>query len=205
MPAIWVLGYLILWAVVVLNLLLLAVLARQVGLIHQRIPPAPARTTNDGPEIGDPAPLVEGHDLGGNRVVIGGPAVLPSLLVFMSPGCGSCSDLVPSLKSISRSERKNLKVYAVSLDPDVDANKRFVEAERFRDVPLVVAPAAATGYDVRMTPYAVLLDRDGNVVTKGVTNHLEHFESLLMAAGFSNGSSPRPVELEGSREGGHDI
>src|ERR1700742_3332889 len=85
---------------------LLAV-ARQVGVLHVRVAPAGALTPASGPAVGDTAPTVEMTTLEGERIVVGmGPAKgRRQLLMFVSPLCPICKQLVPVAKSFARREK----------------------------------------------------------------------------------------------------
>lgn len=53
MTGVWLVSYLLLWVVLGLLILVTLALARQIGILHRRIPPIGARTANPGPDIGD--------------------------------------------------------------------------------------------------------------------------------------------------------
>ena len=48
-------------------------LARQVGVLHERIAPMGAMTSDHGPAVGELAPPLSVLTLGGSRIEIGGP------------------------------------------------------------------------------------------------------------------------------------
>ena len=62
----------VLWvAVVALSVAVLALL-RQVGVLHERVAPAGALVSRDGPSVGAPAPVVDVADWEGRSLRIGG-------------------------------------------------------------------------------------------------------------------------------------
>lgn len=172
-----------LWLVVLCLLLAVFALARQIGVLHQRIPPAGARTTADGPKIGDSAPPLEAVDLLGRAVTLGVERAKATLLVFIAPGCPACSALIPGVQGLWRSERKYLEVVILSTISDEVRNREFFDSHKvIRDMPYVVSPNLAAIYQVMMPPYAVFVGADGTVKSKGMVNCLEHLESLVTAA-----------------------
>ncbi|MEC7893487.1 MAG: thiol-disulfide isomerase, partial [Pseudomonadota bacterium] len=94
----------ILLALVVLVLVIAVfALARQIGVLHTRLAPAGALMTTAGPKVGEPAPLLSIPDLNGTPLELGGTRKLPQLLLFVSPTCPVCQELVPTAKSMARS------------------------------------------------------------------------------------------------------
>ena len=96
-------------------------LARQVGILHERVAPMGAMTSDHGPSIGDPAPVVVAITLAGERVEVGGASATAraSLLLFVSPTCPVCKKLLPIARSFADAER-----IAVTLIGDGDLSHR---------------------------------------------------------------------------------
>lgn len=94
------------WVVILgLGIALLA-LARQVGVLHVRVAPAGALLTGKGPVVGEPAPVLDAMTLEGAALAIGKPfsAGRNLLLLFVSPHCPLCKDLIPIAKNFARTE-----------------------------------------------------------------------------------------------------
>jgi methylamine dehydrogenase accessory protein MauD len=181
MNNLFLVSYFALWGVVGVMILALAVLARQIGVLHTRLAPASARMTNTGPEIGDLVPTKTVSDLDGHEIVLGGASLKPSLLVFVSSGCKSCADLAPALRSIWKSERKRLSLVVIAVAGTAADNRRFVADNRLDDITFVVSREVGSAYKVLTPPYALMLDYSGAVRAKGIVNNREHLESLLTA------------------------
>ena len=78
-------------AVAVLALLVLA-LYRQVGVLTLRLGPrVPLELADEGPELGEPAPALEGLQRRGAELV-----------AFFSPGCRVCRQLAPGVAALAR-------------------------------------------------------------------------------------------------------
>src|SRR5881275_1038258 len=63
----------VLWVLVVLLACVVAALARQIGVLHERVAPAGALMVGKGPAVGEPAPVVRALDLTGTVRDLGGP------------------------------------------------------------------------------------------------------------------------------------
>ena len=111
----WAVSYVILWIVVIVLLVLVVALARQIGTLHLRLGPRGALELDDeGPPIGDAPEAAELDDLSGARVGIGGPGEA-QLLLWVSPGCHVCEQVLPSVPVVA--ERGRLAPYVLT---DVD-------------------------------------------------------------------------------------
>src|SRR5207249_705697 len=140
----------------------LAGLARQIGVLHERVAPAGALMVGKGPAVGEPAPVVSAPDLAGTVRDVGGPSAegRSTLLFFLSPTCPVCKALLPMLRSIARRERDWLGIVLASDGPR-DEHEAFVRAERLEAFPYLLSPALGITYRVGKLPYAVPLDAAG--------------------------------------------
>jgi methylamine dehydrogenase accessory protein MauD len=203
MEGIWLASYVGLWLLVMVMLLGFLALARQVGLLNRRVPPYGARAANPGPDIGDRAPLVETQDLDGRPVVVGDGGGKRMLVVFLSGGCETCADLVPAIRSLARSERNSTATVVVSFDTE-GATREFVARHKLDGIPVVVSGGkVGDAYEISGTPYAVLVDEQGVVRSKGMVNHLEHLESLVVAADLGYESLEHMIHVR-DHDHGHD-
>jgi methylamine dehydrogenase accessory protein MauD len=169
----WLVSYIVLWALVVALAFLTLALARQIGTLHLRIGPRGALEVDDeGPPLGEAPEAVDARDVAGHPVTVGGPGVA-QLLLFVSPGCPVCREVLPSLPVAARvGGMTPLVVADAAEDADGASNGAAV----------IVAPDIGRAYGVPGTPYAVALDRLGVVRAKGTVNSLEHLEGLVDTA-----------------------
>ncbi|HRO15441.1 MAG TPA: methylamine dehydrogenase accessory protein MauD [Paracoccus sp. (in: a-proteobacteria)] len=162
-------------------------LMRQVGLLHERSSPMGAMITDHGPDIGDAAPTFELPDFFGRSVPIGGAAKdgRPTLLMFTAPSCPVCDKLFPIMKSIARAEK--ISIVMIS-DGAPEEHRRFLDTHELGEIRYVVSAEAGMAFQVGKIPYGVLLDPQGIIRAKGLTNTREHLESLLEAdkTGFAS-------------------
>lgn len=174
----WELSTAVLWVLILLILVYLVALTRQVGVLHLRIQPVGARITDMGPEIGEQLPELRASDVFGKPtdVIESGR---PRLLLFVSPACIACQEILPAIKAVVKAERGALDVVLVTAVDDVAANSSFIEREGLAHLPYISSPSLAREYGVTATPYALLIDEDRIVRSKGIVNQIEHLESLF--------------------------
>jgi methylamine dehydrogenase accessory protein MauD len=177
-----VVSNIVLWVAVVILAGVVAALARQIGVLHERVAPVGALVTGRGPRVGEAAPVVQVADLGGRTLALGEPRGdgRSTLLFFLSPTCPVCKALLPALQSAARSERAWLEVVLAS-DGERAEHERFVREARIEAFPYVLSPALGLAYAVAKLPWAVLLDEAGVVRAQGLVNTREHLESLFEA------------------------
>ena len=169
--------------------LLLAVLAlaRQVGVLHERISPVGALTLDHGPKVGDPVKLLHLTGLSGEAITIGAAGSRSQLLFFLSPTCPVCKKLLPVLRALASSERSRLEVVLAS-DGDAREHLAFWRREKL-GLPYVLSAELGITFQIGKLPYAVLIGQDGTVRAKGLVNSREHIESLLEAEALGVGST----------------
>ena len=172
----------ILWVLVIGLALTVLALARQVGVLYERIAPAGALMISQGPAVGDVAPEFQLETLDGQRITLGGvpQSKKSTLLFFLSPTCPVCNTLIPVLKSIQRSESSWLDIVLAS-DGEVESQRSFVQRKELGQFPFVLSGELGMTYQVAKLPFAVLLDEQGVLRAKGLTNNREHLESLFEA------------------------
>jgi methylamine dehydrogenase accessory protein MauD len=175
-----VVSNLVLWVVVLALVVAVFALARQVGILHERVAPMGALMLDTGPKIGTPSPVFTLTDLGGRPVNIGAPALSSTLLFFLSPTCPVCKKLLPILKSMAASERRWLSIVLAS-DGDDSEQRKFIRRAALEPFPYVLSTELGLAYHVSKLPYAVLLDERGVVRAKGLVNSREQLESLFTA------------------------
>ena len=168
----------LLWTLVVLLTLAVLALARQVGVLHQRVAPAGALMPSTGPKIGELTEAVEAEDLRGNRVGIGGLAQgANTLVLFISPTCPVCKTLLPAARSLASAE--GLALVFASDGFETERHRTFAEEVGIARFPYVLSQALGIRYGVSRLPFAVLIGADGVLRGRGLVNTREHLESLL--------------------------
>lgn len=168
------------WVVLLaLGVGLLAV-ARQVGVLHIRVAPAGALATSGGPAVGDALVQIDARTIDGVPVTIGGHAHGKALrlLMFVSAQCPLCKNIIPMAKSFARDERVALTFVG---DDDLAAQRAMIAQHGLEAYDFVNGPEVGQAYGVAKLPFAVLLDAEGAILSKGLVNSREHLESLIVA------------------------
>jgi methylamine dehydrogenase accessory protein MauD len=168
------------WIVILgLGLALLA-LARQVGVLHARLAPAGALMTGKGPVVGESAPILEAHTLDGAPVSIGKALAKGrmQLLLFVSPHCPLCKDLIPIARNFARTEKLDIVFVG---DDDVNEQRAMIARLDMGALPFVNSSIVGRTFHVDRLPHAVLIGDSGTVLSKGLVNSREHLESLITA------------------------
>jgi methylamine dehydrogenase accessory protein MauD len=173
---------LVLWIIVIALLLVVAALARQVGVLHERIGPVGALMLNRGLKVGDAAPQLEVVDLKGMSVRVGGLRNdgRSTLLLFVSPTCPVCKSLLPVVKSSLRSERLWLDIVLAS-DGNLAEQRAYIQKNALADLTYVLSTDLGMSFQVSRLPYAALVDEQGVLRARGLVNSREHLESLFEA------------------------
>jgi methylamine dehydrogenase accessory protein MauD len=163
------------WLLVIVLTIVVVALARQIGTLHLRLGPRGALEVDDeGPPLGEAPPPEETTDSHGRPARIGGPGE-PQLLLFVSPGCHLCEQVLPSLPTIAR--KHELTPYVLA---DADADETVSQYERRRlNARVVSGNWIAQHYRIPGTPYTIVLDKLGVVRAKGTVNNLEQMEGLV--------------------------
>jgi len=168
------------WVVILgLGLAVLA-LARQVGVLHVRLAPAGALLSSKGPVVGEAAPVLDAVTLDGAPIAIGKP--LPAgrnqLLLFVSPSCPLCKDLIPIAKNFAKTEKLDIVFVG---DDEAGEQRAMIARLDMRGLPFVNSSIVGRTFHVDRLPHAVLIGEDGTLLSKGLVNSREHLESLVTA------------------------
>ena len=167
----------LLWLFVGVLALAVLALARQVGVLNQRVAPAGALMPTTGPKIGETTDAVDADDLAGRRQRIGGPGTDNTLVLFTSPTCPVCKALLPAAKSLADTER--LRLVFASDGFDAARHRAFAADADIDRFPYVLSETLGMRYGVSRLPFAVLIGADGVLRGRGLVNSREHLESLL--------------------------
>lgn len=160
-------------------------LARQIGVLHERVAPAGALTGRQGPAAGELAPAMQLPSANGGMLAIGGTAARRRLLLFVGPGCPICKKLIPLARRVAETEGLELQLATDADEADIAA---MIRREHLDDLPLANSRELGVAYAVDKLPHAVLVSKTGTIVARGLVNTREHLESLVVAdeIGFSS-------------------
>jgi methylamine dehydrogenase accessory protein MauD len=175
-----VVAFALLWLLVIALAIAVLALARQVGILFERIAPMGALITDSGPTVGEKVSRFDLTALDGRAVAVGAAGMRSQLLFFVSPTCPVCKKLLPILASVATAEGSWLDVVLAG-DGDTVAHRAFVARRRLEKFPFVLSRELGMAFRVSRLPYAALIDGSGVVRAKGLINNREQLESLFNA------------------------
>jgi methylamine dehydrogenase accessory protein MauD len=189
----WAAAFVALWLLVAALCVVVVALARQVGTLHLRLGPRGAlELAEEGPPLGHAPHPKESLTVDGEEQVVGGPG-RAQFLLFVSPTCPICAEVLPSLPAVASVGRMEPIVIA---DVERRGARNTFHGRRI-DAPVVPDPELVSTYDVPGVPYAVVLDERGIVLAKGTVNNLEQMESMIDMAKARSEMDPRLEEHVG--------
>ena len=169
-----------LWAVVLVQFGVIYVLARQIGVLFERVAPVGAMISHAGPDIGARAPDLLLPNLTGAPFSLGAPG-RARLVFFLSTTCPICKSLLPALKSIGRDEAAGLEVILAS-DGREALHRRLIADQGLDGLRYTLSAELGMTFRISKLPFAVLIGPDGVIRGKGLVNSREQLESLLSAS-----------------------
>lgn len=174
-----VVSNILLWCLVIVLALVVVALARQVGILHERVAPAGALMPTTGPKVGELTDATTLPDLDEGQVTIGGvnPDDLVTLVLWISPTCPVCKALVPTARSMADDE--GLRLVFASDGDKPEQHRKYVRDLAIESYPYVISESLGMTYAVSKLPFAVLIGADGTLQSKGLVNTREHLESLV--------------------------
>lgn len=162
-------------------------LARQMGVLYERVAPMGALTPGSGPAVGAAAPRLTLRTIDGEVVELGGalPVGRNRLLMFISAQCPICKTLIPTARKFARDEK--LEVVFAGDAPESE-QRDMIRRHDIGSIPFVNSAELGRAYAVDKLPHAVLFDDKGTILAKGLVNSREHLESLVVARDMGMGS-----------------
>ncbi len=170
----------ILWLVVIGLLVLVIALARQIGILHERVAPVGALMPMNGPRLGEQIASHTVSTLAGDAITLGEPSAGRLLIYFLSPGCPVCKSLLPVIQAVEKQEADLRLIYA-SDGESIGTHQQYADSNDIPQSQYVLSRELGIDLGVNKLPFAVLLDDQGVLKARGLVNSREHIESLLTA------------------------
>ena len=167
----------VLWVFVGILTLAVLALARQVGVLNQRVAPAGALMPTTGPKVGELTEAVDADDLAGTAHRIGGPSADDTLVLFISPTCPGVQGAAAGREVAQRGGEPATVVASDGFD--AARHRTFAKDVGLERYPYVLSQALGMRYGVSRLPFAVLIGADGVLRGRGLVNSREHLESLV--------------------------
>jgi len=170
----------VLWVLVVVLVVVVFALARQVGVLYERVAPAGALMINQQLKVGDAAPRIAVQTLSGKKFEVGDTRSGSQLLFFLAPDCPICKSLLPVLKTLQRAE-PSVHIVLMSDGGDEAEHQAYVAEHGIGQFDYALSEVVGRSYGVGKLPYAVLIGTNGVIASLGIVNSREHLESLFEA------------------------
>jgi peroxiredoxin len=128
-----------------------------------------------GPKVGEPAPEIRLQDLEGKHVSLEDFRGEEVLVLFCSPGCGFCQDMMPDINEWEAAPPDGAPRLLVVSDETVEENKAMGISS-----PVVLDDTYAVwdAFDVSGTPSAVLVDAEGRIASRMVMGSVAVLELI---------------------------
>ncbi|MEL0214182.1 MAG: thiol-disulfide isomerase, partial [Burkholderiaceae bacterium] len=165
---------LVLWVLVIALVVVVFALARQIGVLYERVAPAGALMVNQKLAVGDAAPKVAIQALNGTQLVTG-TGDKRQLLFFLTPDCPICKSLLPIVKTLSQQEDDTTMIFLSDGGREAE-HLAYIEANELDGFVYALSEAAGRSFGVGKLPYAVLINKSGMVASLGIVNSREHLE-----------------------------
>lgn len=167
MEGIWLISYIVLWALVLALSVLVFLLYRQLGVMYLGTAEGVSR---DGLDRGARAPNFNLTDQYGNPQKLSDYRGRSVLLLFGSPHCSPCRTLLPQLHDWAKSHPEVGVIWLNAAS--VDESLKFVSDT---GATLPIAPYTPEEnlldkYRVRVTPFLFMVDENGIIRSKGLVN-----------------------------------
>jgi hypothetical protein len=141
--------------------------------------PAPAMTRPSSAAVSVPAPDVAGLSPEGEMVAVGVGA-RPTMLAFLSSGCGTCAAFWARLADGAEEELEPFRVVVVTMDAARESESALRQL-RPAHLPVVMSAEGWEAYDVPGSPYFVAVE-GGVVRGQGTASTWDQLISLVRQA-----------------------
>lgn len=176
-----VISNIVLWITVIILALLVFALTRQIGILHERVAPAGALMPTSGPKVGELSKQLSLTTIDGSPIFVGGvnESGLATFILFISPTCPVCKSLVPTAKSLVKSEGGRMQLIFASDGDELEQHHSYANDLKLDSYPYLLSEELGRAFEVSKLPFAVLIASDGTLKGKGLVNTREHMESLI--------------------------
>jgi peroxiredoxin len=131
------------------------------------------------PSAGDPAPEFVLSDASGSMITLGSllEQGRPLMLVFASPGCGSCSQVFAEMRRWQTTFAGRIRIAVIAVG-EPEPTRQALEGYQIGDLLTGTAGDVQQAYGVRGTPAAVVVAPDRTIVASAATGQ-DRIEDLI--------------------------
>jgi methylamine dehydrogenase accessory protein MauD len=179
MDGIWLVAFVALWVIVLVEVVLLLGLTREVGALHARVG-AGALMTEDGLDIGEAAPGFNAVEIqSGHQVSFIAESGRNSLVLFIAPNCDACRKLISALAKGWARWQRDAQLFVVCEGEEKEVS-RFAEQTKAQ-IPLLLdrQHQIHMAFGQPPTPFAFLVGPTGAITLKGVVHLGDDIDRLI--------------------------
>lgn len=178
MTALWIVTGVLSICVLALSVIV-AALARQIGILHERSAPLGALVTRNTQDIRK-VPSGFWETLSGDTIALPLAENRDTLLMFVSTTCPVCKKLLPIIDDIRRLESKRLD-FVFASDGNRQEHEKFYQRYKLSSYPYILSAQLGKQLAIDHLPYMVLVKANGDIASRGLVNSREQIESLITA------------------------
>jgi len=185
MEGIWLVSFIVLWVIVILEGVLILLLYRQLGILYLGTASGVSR---DGLAVGAKAPDFSLPTADGRTVSLNSLRGRNVLLLFGSTHCEPCRRLLPGLEEFAGREGRDFQVLWLNQGTMEDTQAFLAETGSPLTM-LTFREGLNDDYRVRVTPFLFMIDGNGVIKAKGLANtkaQVEWYRDIF------NGKKPQP-------------
>jgi methylamine dehydrogenase accessory protein MauD len=178
MEGIWLVSFIVLWLVVIVEGVLIVLLYRQLGIMYLG---SASGVSRDGLPVGATAPDFQLEDSEGRAQRLSNYRGRNVLLLFGSTHCEPCRRLLPGLQEFAAGPGRDFDVLWLN-EGTPEETLQFQSETGARLPMLSYKDGINDSYKVRVTPFLFMVDAAGVIKAKGLVNtksQLEWYRDLF--------------------------
>lgn len=154
------------------------VLARQIGVLHERLAPIGLQPVLAGLQVGQAIPQLTARTVQDTPFRIGGtnPDDRPMLLMFVSADCPVCKRALPLAQSVTQAN--NIALVLVG-EGEVAALVAMANRTPLNGAPLLISNELLLLMQIGRLPTMVALSPDGVITARDVASNRREIETLV--------------------------
>lgn len=178
MMTLLIVSQVLLFAAIVALVLVVLALARQIGILHERIAPIGQQQPQRGLEVGQAIPRITMRTLDGTPFPVGERLAAGTIrmLLFVGADCPVCKRVLPIALDVARERGLEPVLVGDGAVPELAALR---DRLALGDIPFVTGVELGLVLQVSRLPTLVLLDDNGTILARDVVNTRRQVEALL--------------------------
>lgn len=166
-----------LWLIQIFVLFALFLLFRQFGEVYLK---SASAITRDGIPIGKAIPDFKVSRLSKDTIHTKKDLInQPSLIAFVSPECRPCGELLKEWEQAQHRYKGQVNLLLFVTGEEQNAKEWLAQHSYAGEAFLIIEEKTVEEFDIRVTPFGLVVNGEGIVQEKGLCGGLEHIDYLL--------------------------